>query len=170
MYKRQQGDTLSSLGIKFEIIEVPGHTLDHIAFYNEENNILFCGDTLFAGGCGRVFEGTFDQMMESLNKLKQLPDSTQIYCGHEYTKSNLLFSVEVEPKNNDLIMRNTEIDNLLTEHGSSLPSSIGLEKKTNPFLRCDVLSDNMHLIKKIGLDNPSEKEIFKYIREWKDSK
>ncbi len=158
------------MGIKFEIIEVPGHTLDHIAFYNEENDILFCGDTLFAGGCGRVFEGTFDQMFESLNKLKQLPDSTQIYCGHEYTKSNLLFSVEVEPKNNDLIMRNTEIDNLLTEHGSSLPSSIGLEKKTNPFLRCDVLSDNMHLIKKIGLDNPSEKEIFKYIREWKDSK
>ena len=109
-------------------------------------------------------------MFESLNKLKQLPDSTQIYCGHEYTKSNLLFSVEVEPKNNDLIMRNTKIDNLLTEHGSSLPSSIGLEKKTNPFLRCDVLSDNMHLIKKIGLNNPSEKEIFKYIREWKDSK
>ena len=101
--KVTQGDTLSSLGIKFEIIEVPGHTLDHIAFYNEENDILFCGDTLFAGGCGRVFEGTFDQMFESLNKLKQLPDSTQIYCGHEYTKSNLLFSVEVEPKNNDLI-------------------------------------------------------------------
>ena len=168
--KVTQGDTFFSLGIKFEVIEVPGHTLDHIAFYNEENNILFCGDTLFAGGCGRVFEGTFDQMFESLNKLKQLPDSTQIYCGHEYTKSNLLFSVEVEPKNNDLIMRNTEIDNLLTEHGSSLPSSIGLEKKTNPFLRCDVLSDNMHIIKKIGLDNPSEKEIFKYIREWKDSK
>ena len=164
------GDIISSLGIKFEIIEVPGHTLDHIAFYSKEYNILFCGDTLFAGGCGRVFEGTFDQMFESLNKLKQLPDSTQIYCGHEYTKSNLLFSVEVEPKNNDLIMRNTEIDNLLIENGSSLPSSIELEKKTNPFLRCDVLSDNMHLIKKIGLDNPSEKEIFKYIREWKDSK
>ena len=70
------GDIISSLGIKFEIIEVPGHTLDHIAFYSKEYNILFCGDTLFAGGCGRVFEGTFDQMFESLNKLKQLPDST----------------------------------------------------------------------------------------------
>jgi hydroxyacylglutathione hydrolase len=81
-----------------------------------------------------------------------------------------MFSVEVEPENNDLIMRNTEIDNLLSENGSSLPTSIGLEKKTNPFLRCDVLSDNMKLIKKIGLNNPSEKEIFKYIREWKDSK
>ena len=167
--KVSQGDRVISLGISFEIIEVPGHTLDHIAFYNKENDILFCGDTLFAGGCGRVFEGTFDQMFESLNKLKQLPDSTQIYCEHEYTKSNLLFSVEVEPENNDLIMRNTEIDNLLIENGSSLPSSIELEKKTNPFLRCDVLSDNMQIIQKIGLNNPSEKEIFKYIREWKDS-
>ena len=164
-----QGDTLTSLGIKFEIIEVPGHTLDHIAFYNEENNILFCGDTLFAGGCGRVFEGTFDQMFESLNKLKQLPDSTQIYCGHEYTKSNLLFSIKVEPENNDLIMRNNEIDNLIITNGSSLPSSIELEKKTNPFLRCDVLSDNIKVIQKFGLNNPSEKEIFKHIREWKDS-
>ena len=168
--KVSEGDTLSSLGIKFEIIEVPGHTLDHIAFYSEEYNILFCGDTLFAGGCGRVFEGTFDQMFESLNKLKQLPDNTLIYCGHEYTKSNLLFSVEVEPENNDLIMRNTEIDNLLLENGSSLPSSIEKKKKTNPFLRCDVLSDNIQLIQKFGLNNPLEKEIFKYIREWKDSK
>ena len=167
--KVTQGDTLSSLGIKFEVIEVPGHTLDHIAFYSEEYNILFCGDTLFAGGCGRVFEGTFDQMFESLNKLKQLPDSTQIYCGHEYTKSNLLFSAKVEPENNDLIMRNTKIDNLLLKNGSSLPSSIELEKKTNPFLRCDVLSDNIQVIQKFGLNNPSEKEIFKYIREWKDS-
>ena len=167
--KVSEGDTLSSLGIKFEIIEVPGHTLDHIAFYSEEYNILLCGDTLFAGGCGRVFEGTFDQMFESLNKLKQLPENTLIYCGHEYTKSNLLFSVEVEPENNDLIMRNTEIDNLLLENGSSLPSSIELEKKTNPFLRCDVLSDNIQLIQKFGLNNPLEKEIFKYIREWKDS-
>ena len=158
-----QGHTLSSLGIKFEVIEVPGHTLDHIAFYNEENNILFCGDTLFAGGCGRVFEGTFDQMFESLNKLKQLPDSTQIYCGHEYTKNNLLFSIKVEPENNDLIMRNSGIDNLIMTNGSSLPSSIELEKKTNPFLRCDLLGDNIQLMEKFGLDVPSENEIFKHI-------
>ena len=164
-----QGDTLSSLGIKFEVIEVPGHTLDHIAFYNEENNILFCGDTLFASGCGRVFEGTFNQMFESLNKLKQLPDSTQIYCGHEYTKNNLLFSIKVEPENNDLIMRNSGIDNLIMTNGSSLPSSIELEKKTNPFLRCDLLGDNIQLMEKFGLDTPSENEIFKHIREWKDS-
>ena len=164
-----QGHTLSSLGIKFEVIEVPGHTLDHIAFYNEENNILFCGDTLFAGGCGRVFEGTFDQMFESLNKLKQLPDSTQIYCGHEYTKNNLLFSIKVEPENNDLIMRNSGIDNLIMTNGSSLPSSIELEKKTNPFLFCYLLVDNIQLMEIFGLDTPSENEIFKHIREWKDS-
>ena len=151
-----QGHTLSSLGIKFEVIEVPGHTLDHIAFYNEENNILFCGDTLFAGGCGRVFEGTFDQMFESLNKLKQLPDSTQIYCGHEYTKNNLLFSIKVEPENNDLIMRNSGIDNLIMTNGSSLPSSIELEKKTNPFLRCDLFCHNNQLIEKLVLDKTSE--------------
>ena len=164
-----QEDTVSSLGIKFEVIEVPGHTLDHIAFYNEENNILFCGDTLFAGGCGRVFEGTFDQMFESLNKLKQLPDSTQIYCGHEYTKNNLLFSIKVEPENNDLIMRNSGIDNLIMTNGSSLPSSIELEKKTYPFLRCVLLGDNIQLMEKFRLDTPSENEIFKHIREWKDS-
>ena len=164
-----QGHTISSLGIKFEVIEVPGHTLDHIAFYNKENNILFCGDTLFASGCGRVFEGTFNQMFESLNKLKQLPDSTQIYCGHEYTKNNLLFSIKVEPENNDLIMRNSGIDNLIMTNGSSLPSSIELEKKTNPFLRCDLLGDNIQLMEKFGLDTPSENEIFKHIREWKDS-
>ena len=111
--KVSQGDRVISLGISFEIIEVPGHTLDHIAFYNEENDILFCGDTLFAGGCGRVFEGTFNQMFASLNKLKRLPESTQIYCGHEYTKSNLIFSTKVELENNELKMRNAEIDELI---------------------------------------------------------
>ena len=167
--KVSEGDEITIFNLKLKIFDTPGHTLDHIAFYNEENNILFCGDTLFAGGCGRVFEGTFDQMFESLNKLKQLPDSTQIYCGHEYTKNNLLFSIKVEPKNNDLIMRNSGIDNLIMTNGSSLPSSIELEKKTNPFLRCDLLGDNIQLMEKFGLDTPSENEIFKHIREWKDS-
>ncbi len=164
-----QGDSVSSLGIEFEVIEVPGHTIDHISFYNRENNILFCGDTLFAGGCGRVFEGTFEQMFESINKLKQLPDRTKIYCGHEYTKSNLMFSIEVEPENIDLISRYDQIDNLIKAKGSSLPSSIEIEKKTNPFLRCNVLSDNIQLMQKFRLKNPSDFEIFKHIREWKDS-
>ena len=95
--KLKDGDIINVIGIEFEIIEIPGHTLDHIAFYSENNGspILFCGDTLFAGGCGRVFEGTFDQMHESLNRLKILPENTRIYCGHEYTLSNLQFSKEV---------------------------------------------------------------------------
>ena len=164
-----EGDFVSSLGIDFEIIEVPGHTLDHIAFFNKENDILFCGDTLFAGGCGRVFEGTFDQMFNSLNKLKNLPESTLIYCGHEYTKSNLSFSIDIEPENDDLTARNAEIDNLIIENGTSLPSSIKLEKKTNPFLRCGLLGDNIQLMQKLNLINPSEKEIFQHIRIWKDS-
>ena len=92
--KLKDGDKINVIGIEFEIIEIPGHTLDHIAFYSENNGspILFCGDTLFAGGCGRVFEGTFDQMYESLNKLKILPENTNIYCGHEYTLSCLLYT------------------------------------------------------------------------------
>ena len=106
---------------------------------------------------------------DSLNKLKQLPESTQIYCGHEYTKSNLVFSIGVEPENSDLVLRNSEIDSLIMKNGSSLPSSIELEKKTNPFLRCDLLSDNIQLMQRSGLKNPSEKEIFRNIREWKDS-
>ena len=99
--KLKDGDKINVIGIEFEIIEIPGHTLDHIAFYSENNGspILFCGDTLFAGGCGRVFEGTFDQMYESLNKLKILPENTNIYCGHEYTLSNLKFAKEAEPFN-----------------------------------------------------------------------
>mgnify|MGYP001162346423 FL=1 len=164
-----EGDHITSQGILFDVIEVPGHTLDHLAFFNRENDILFCGDTLFAGGCGRVFEGTFEQMFESLNKLKQLPDSTKIYCGHEYTKNNLMFSIQVESDNNDLISRNNQIEDLIITQGSSLPSSIEIEKKTNPFLRCDLLSENSHLVQKLGLNNPSDIEFFKYIREWKDS-
>ena len=108
-------------------------------------------------------------MFESINKLKQLPDRTKIYCGHEYTKSNLMFSIEVEPENIDLISRYDQIDNLIKAKGSSLPSSIEIEKKTNPFLRCNVLSDNIQLMQKLRLKNPSDFEIFKHIREWKDS-
>ena len=104
------GELLNVIGIDFEVIEIPGHTLDHIAYYANIDNspILFCGDTLFAGGCGRVFEGTFDQMYESLMKLKKLPKNTRIYCGHEYTINNLKFAKAVEPDNIDLIIRYNE--------------------------------------------------------------
>ena len=93
----KQNDVFNLIGLKFEVIETPGHTLDHIAFYclKDEKSILFCGDTLFSGGCGRVFEGTYSQMYESLKKLSKLPEDTQIFCGHEYTSSNLQFACAV---------------------------------------------------------------------------
>ena len=96
-----EGDKLNVIGIDFEIIEIPGHTLDHIAFVHKSSDspFIFCGDTLFSGGCGRVFEGTFQQMHHSINKISKLPKNTQIYCGHEYTASNLKFACAVEPEN-----------------------------------------------------------------------
>ena len=96
-----ESDKFSLIGINFEVIEIPGHTLDHLAFYssNNEDPILFCGDTLFAGGCGRVFEGTFEQMFKSLKRIAKYPKETQVFCGHEYTLSNLKFALEVDKDN-----------------------------------------------------------------------
>ena len=140
------GELLNVIGVDFEVIEIPGHTLDHIAYYANINNspLLFCGDTLFAGGCGRVFEGTFDQMYESLMKLKKLPQNTRIYCGHEYTINNLKFAKAVEPDNIDLIARYNDAIDL---RKNNIQKIIPHEFKT-------------------GL---SEKEIFSALRQWKDN-
>ena len=137
------GSKINLLGIEFEVIEIPGHTLDHIAYYSKNNGqpILFCGDTLFAGGCGRVFEGTFEQMHNSLSILKKLPSNTKIYCGHEYTESNLAFAKNVEPLNENIISRYNETLNLRKQGIPSLPSTIGVELQTNPFLREDTKED-----------------------------
>ena len=101
----KESDKFSLIGIDFEVIEIPGHTLDHLAFYspNNEDPILFCGDTLFAGGCGRGFEGTFEQMFKSLKKISNYPKETKIFCGHEYTLSNLKFALEVDKDNKQLV-------------------------------------------------------------------
>tara|TARA_B100001939_G_C16817814_1_gene562970 strand:+ start:13 stop:729 length:717 start_codon:yes stop_codon:yes gene_type:complete len=166
----RDGELLNIIGIDFEVIEIPGHTLDHIAYYANINNspILFCGDTLFAGGCGRVFEGTFDQMYESLMKLKKLPKNTRIYCGHEYTINNLKFAKAVEPDNIDLITRYNEALELRKNNIPTLPSTISIELKTNPFFR--VGENNVQKIIsnkfKTGLN---EKEIFSALRQWKDN-
>ena len=164
------GELLNVIGIDFEIIEIPGHTLDHIAYFANINNspILFCGDTLFAGGCGRVFEGTFDQMYGSLMKLKKLPQNTRIYCGHEYTINNLKFAKAVEPDNIDLITRYNDVLGLRKNNIPTLPSTLSIELKTNPFLRAD--KNNVQKIIshkfKTGI---SEKEIFSALRQWKDN-
>ena len=164
------GQALSLIGIDFEIIELPGHTLDHIAFYtnNNGNPLLFCGDTLFAGGCGRVFEGTFEQMHESLMKLKSLPANTKVYSGHEYTTANLSFAKEVEPLNKNIISRYNEVLKLRKEGIPTLPTTIEIELKTNPFFRCDVEEIQDSLLKKFNIER-NEQEIFKALREWKDN-
>lgn len=121
--------------LNINIIAVPGHTLGHIVYFIEHLDTLFCGDTLFAMGCGRVFEGTFEQMYHSLNKLAALPPGTKVYCTHEYTVSNAKFALHVEPKNNDITHRANEVVKQRRLNQCTLPSTIELELLTNPFLR-----------------------------------
>ena len=166
----KNSDHISILGIDFKIIEVPGHTLDHIAFYsfNDGEPILFCGDTLFAGGCGRIFEGTYEQMFESLNKLSSLPKSTKIYCGHEYTLSNLKFAIEADSSNKDLIKEYEQIKRLRNIDCPSLPSTLDRELKVNPFLRYDNYSIKNKIKKEFGISG-NGLDIFTALRKWKDS-
>ena len=133
------GDTLDVLGLRFKVIDVPGHTSGHIAFFTEDGGaepMLFCGDTLFSGGCGRLFEGTPAQMHHSLSRLASLPGPTRVCCGHEYTLSNLRFALAVEPKNHDLADYNVWCEAQRAINEPTLPSSIATERLVNPFLRC----------------------------------
>lgn len=125
--------TLPHFNIEMETLEIPGHTRSHIAFYGD--GLLFCGDTLFAAGCGRLFEGTPRQMHDSLTRLARLPDATRVYCGHEYTLSNLKFARAAEPDNRRLPELETRMQALRERGQPTLPSTIGQEKATNPFLR-----------------------------------
>ena len=124
---------LAKLGLAFEVIEVPGHTSSHIAFHGHGS--LFCGDTLFSVGCGRLFEGTPEQMQASLDKLAALPDATRVFCAHEYTLSNCDFARGVEPGNADLARRASQVEALRATGHITLPSTLGEEKRVNPFLR-----------------------------------
>lgn len=125
-----------------EVFFIPGHTRAHIAYYfppvgSDEPGELFCGDTIFAGGCGRLFEGTPAQMVGSIGKLRQLPDSTRIWCAHEYTLSNLKFAITVDPDNQELQQRLVDVTAARQQLIPTVPTSIGIEKRTNPFLRWD---------------------------------
>jgi hydroxyacylglutathione hydrolase len=166
----KDSDCISIIGLDFEIIEVPGHTLDHIAFYsfNENMPILFCGDTLFSGGCGRVFEGTHKQMYDSLNKLASLPKHTKVYCGHEYTLSNLKFAIEVDTENKDLLDEYNHVKKLNISKNPSLPSTLDKELKINPFLRCNNMSIRNKINKEFNVSGDDFK-IFTALREWKDN-
>jgi len=152
---------------KFSILEIPGHTLDHIAFYFQNN--LFCGDTLFSAGCGRVFEGTYAQMYRSLLKIKSLPASTYIYCAHEYTLQNLFFAKEVEPNNKFIEQKIIEVSNLQKNKNPSLPSILSDELEINPFIRCDIQVVARSAENYIGHSLKNEDEIFKVLREWKNN-
>ena len=163
---------IESCGLKFEVIEIPGHTLDHIAYFLNDHDQprLFCGDTLFSGGCGRVFEGTHDQMYESLEKLQKLPSNTLVYSAHEYTLANLEFAGQVEQENQDISEYINLCQQKIKDGLPTLPSSLEIEQRINPFMRCanrdlrQAIAENMKNSK-----NASDAEIFSYLREWKDS-
>ncbi len=134
----QGGDLVDALGGPWQVINVPGHTTGHIAYYSTSafaQPLVFCGDTLFSGGCGRIFEGTPAQMQQSLDTLAALPDTTQVCCAHEYTLSNLRFALAVEPNNTKLLHYMDRCQALRARSQPTLPSSIGLERSINPFLR-----------------------------------
>lgn len=134
----KEGDVIPFGSYEIRVIETPGHTLDHICYYIPAARVAFVADTLFALGCGRVFEGTLPMMWNSLEKLMAaLPDDTTIYCGHEYTQANARFSLTIEPANSNLILRAREIDELRAAGKATLPTTMALEKQTNPFLRVD---------------------------------
>lgn len=158
---------LNDLDIKLSIIDLPGHTAGHIAYVDD--NYLFCGDTLFSGGCGRLFEGTAEQMHQSLNKLSNLADSIQVFCAHEYTAANLDFALTVDPENFELINYFNQVTKLRSQGEATIPTTIGLEKSINPFLRCQhsALQESAtdYNNSKVGLGA----ETFSVLREWKNS-
>jgi len=163
-----EGDTVTipELDLSFAVLDIPGHTRAHIAYYGAD--CLFCGDTLFACGCGRVFEGTPEQMYASLEKLRALPDSTRVYCGHEYTLANIGFARSVEPGNAALDAREGR-DSRLREAGKpTLPTTLGEEKATNPFLRCLEPAVVESANKYLGARAADPVRVFAAIRDWKN--
>jgi hydroxyacylglutathione hydrolase len=168
-HRVQDGDTVDVLGTAFTVIAVPGHTLDHIAYYSEAAGALFCGDTLFAGGCGRIFEGDPRMMLTSLDKLAALPDATRVFCAHEYTLSNLAFARAAEPHNSELLARETQCRRLRQQGIPTVPSDIATERATNPFLRPDSpdIIASLRATGKLGDDSRVAR--FAALRGWKDT-
>jgi hydroxyacylglutathione hydrolase len=158
------------LGLDWQVMHVPGHTLGHIAYYHADAQqpLLLCGDTLFAAGCGRLFEGTAEQMHHSLSRLAALPDQTLVYCTHEYTLSNLRFACAVEPQNQAISQRFAEVSQLREKNLISLPTTIAREKATNPFLRSENPAIREVAAQRSGKQDLSAAAVFAVIRDWKD--
>lgn len=150
-----------------KVTSVPGHTLGHIAYVIDDN--LFCGDTLFSGGCGRLFEGTAQQMSLSLSILSQLPDATKVFCAHEYTQSNLTFASVVMPDNQFLKEYITEVNALRNDDKATIPTNIGLEKRINPFLQCNNPAVKIAVLLHSNEQIDDEIQVFKNLRRWKDN-
>ena len=163
LLKENQKQKIGNL--EFEVIFIPGHTKGHIAFFFSEKKIAFTGDTLFSLGCGRVFEGTHEEMFNSLNKIKNLPLDTKIYCGHEYTKSNLNFCLAYDTKNTLLKKKEIDIQKKINSNQPTIPSILRQEIKTNIFLRCD----DPEVKHALGLKNSSDLEVFSKLRDLKDT-
>lgn len=165
------GDRVLLEGWQFEVIGVPGHTRSHIAFHAENGpgaGVVFCGDTLFSLGCGRLFEGTPPQMVASLARLSALPASTQVCCGHEYTLANAAFAREVEPHNPALQRRTREAQAMRDAGHCTLPSTIADELACNPFLRCDQPAVQAAVAQRLGREPRDAVETFAELRRWKD--
>lgn len=139
--KVEDGDRINICDEAAEIMLLRGHTLGHIAYYFSKSGVLFCGDTLFSLGCGRLFEGSYEQMFGSLQKLAALPPQTLVYCAHEYTLANAKFAITIEPDNKNLQDRIKEVENLRKENKPTVPTTIGLELATNPFLRAKTVEE-----------------------------
>jgi hydroxyacylglutathione hydrolase len=165
------GDHIELMGCRFEVIDVPGHTAGHVAFFHapaDDAPILFCGDTLFSGGCGRLFEGTPAQMHTSLSRLAALPGNTRVCCAHEYTLSNLKFARAVEPRNTDLQAYTAHCESLRAQGQATLPSSIAQEQRINPFMRCDQ-QDVVQAARAQGAASNSETDVLATLRQWKNN-
>jgi hydroxyacylglutathione hydrolase len=166
----QEGDTVSALGLNFQVMSVPGHTAGHVAYFlqpSHDEPLLFCGDTLFSAGCGRLFEGTPAQMLTSLSRLAALPAMTRVCCAHEYTLGGLAFARLVEPDNQVLINYQIRSKSLREQHLPTLPSSIGLENAINPFLRTRI-PRVVEAARQFDPCAQSEVEVFAALRTWKN--
>jgi hydroxyacylglutathione hydrolase len=159
-----EGDKIEFGDFSIEVIETPGHTLGHVSYWIPSQKVAFVADTLFAMGCGRVIEGTPAMMWNSLEKLLALPDDTTVYCGHEYTLANARFALTIEPGNPDLVARAKAVEKLRAAGKPTLPTTIALEKKTNPFLRVDEPA----VRELLGMVDASPAEVFAEIRGRKD--
>ena len=160
----RDGDKIDFGGEVIDVLAVPGHTLGHVAYYMCASKVVFTGDTLFSLGCGKIFEGDGELMWHSLDMLRHLPEQTMMYCGHEYTLNNAEFALTVEPGNVDLQKRAEEVRRLVREGRPTIPVSIGLEKKTNPFLR----PDSYEIRENLNMHGVENWRVFAALRERKD--